>query len=296
MARYTLFCDRIRHCGGRAVLGVFMGLSLLMGAATAQEASEAAGADLQPIPDKTVVLCFDDSVQSHRDYVAPLLKELGFNATFYISACWMDDTEHFMSWEEVAEIHDMGFEIGNHTMTHQPFHTPESAEELAEELTQLDAALAEVGVPRPVTFCWPGNAFGPEALEVVREAGYLFARRGMQPEQPYGEIHIGPRIAPDRHDPLLLPTTGDAYPDWTMEHFVELVDKAQEGEIVVLQFHGVPDLAHPWVHTPPEMFAQYMDYLHENDFNVIAMRDLAKYIDPHRPVDDPLTTQRYPSE
>ncbi len=251
---------------------------------------------LLPIPDKTVVLTFDDAVKSHRHYVAPLLSALEFNATFYITACWMDDAENFLSWDEVAEIHAMGFEIGNHSWTHRGFHTPENAEDLAAELTQVEEALAAVGVPRPVTFGWPGNAFGPEALAVLRESGYVFARRGMQPEKPYGEIHMGPVLTAERYDPLLIPTTGDAYPTWTLEHFIELVNQAKAGQIVVLQFHGVPDNAHPWVHTPPEMFAQFMDYLFDNKFHVIAMRDLMAYIDPNFPVEDPMVAMRYPEK
>ncbi len=33
---------------------------------------------------KTVILTFDDAVSNHRAFVAPLLKELGFNATFFV--------------------------------------------------------------------------------------------------------------------------------------------------------------------------------------------------------------------
>ena len=33
------------------------------------------------------------------------------------------------------------------------------------------------------------------------------------------------------------------------------------------------------MHTPPERFAEYMKYLHDNGFKVIALRDLAKYVD-----------------
>ena len=32
--------------------------------------------------------------------------------------------------------------------------------------------------------------------------------------------------------------------------------------------------------TSPEAFREYMRILHEEEFNVIAMRDLAKYVDP----------------
>ena len=47
---------------------------------------------------KTVVLTFDDAVKSHLGFVAPLLKDLGFNATFFITHRWMDDAAHFLTW------------------------------------------------------------------------------------------------------------------------------------------------------------------------------------------------------
>ena len=48
----------------------------------------------------------------------------------------------------------------------------------------------------------------------------------------------------------------------------------------MLQFHGVPDTAHDWVNTTKEQFEAYMKYLADNKFTVIALRDLAKYVDP----------------
>ena len=41
--------------------------------------------------DRVVVLTFDDAVKSHRTFVAPLLKELGFGATFFVTHRWMAD-------------------------------------------------------------------------------------------------------------------------------------------------------------------------------------------------------------
>lgn len=255
-----------------------------------------AGGDKPAIPDRTVVLTFDDAVKSHRTFVAPLLKELGFGASFYITACWMEDGENFLSWQDVAEIHAMGFEIGNHTWTHSGFSSPESAATLASELAQVDEALAKVGVPRPTTFAWPGNGFGPESLAVLRDLGYLFARRGMQPEQPYGLNKLGPLYDPAVHDPLLIPTSGDAYPKWTLDHFKQVVDRVEPGKPVILQFHGVPDVAHPWVHTSQEQFKEYMGYLKEGGFSVIALRDLKKYIDVKPIPGDPMTLDRHPKK
>jgi hypothetical protein len=54
-----------------------------------------------------------------------------------------------------------------------------------------------------------------------------------------------------------------------------------------LQFHGAPDTAHAWVNTPVEQFDNYMNYLANNDFKVIALRDLATYVDPSVTPADP---------
>lgn len=266
-------------------------LSLLFGLA-----EFAAGAQV-PAPDKTVVLTFDDAVKSHVTFVGPLLKELGLGGTFFITQAWMNDPENFLSWEDVAKLNEMGFEIGNHTWTHLGCTSAESAAKLPEELSLVEQALDRVKVAKPTSFAWPGNGFGPESLAVLKERGYRFARRGMQPELPYGEIHIGPVYEPAKYDPLLIPTTGDAYPNWTLDHFKQVVAEAKGGKIVVLQFHGVPDVAHPWVHTPPERFREYMNYLKENGFHAIALRDVAAFLPaPEYRAVDPMSVERYPKK
>ena len=107
----------------------------------------------QPVPDKLVVLTFDDAVKSHRTFVAPLLKELGFGATFFVTQRWMQDRTNFMTWEEIGEIHQMGFEIGNHSWTHADFSSPKNAARLTGELYLVDRALdqTKAKVPRPLT-------------------------------------------------------------------------------------------------------------------------------------------------
>ena len=248
-----------------------------------------------PIPERTVVLTMDDAVKSHRTFAAPLLKDLGFRATFFVTHRWMDDREHFMTWEEIGELHAMGFEVGNHAWTHADYSTPRNAARLAGELALVDYKLHQAGVPKPVSFAWCGNTFGPEAIQAVREHGLQFARRGLPPEAKYGSLELGAAFDPLKHHPLLIPTTGDAYPNWTIAQLERVAAQAKQGRAVVLQFHGVPDVAHPWVHTPPENFRRYMEYLKQNGFHVVALGDLAPYIDLAAPPDDPLLRSRYPA-
>jgi hypothetical protein len=116
--------------------------------------------------------------------------------------------------------------------------------------------------------------------------GIKFARRGGSPEYPYKEGR-GFAFEPEKDHPLLLPSAGDARPDWTLEDFKRAVAQAKGGNIAVLQFHGVPDTAHSWVNTPAEKFEQYLKYLAENEFRAIALRDLANYVDPEKSPSDP---------
>lgn len=69
---------------------------------------------------KQVILTFDDSCESHFSYVAPVLQEYGFKATFFITEGFSFETnkKDYMTWEQIAELHKMGFEIGNHTHKH----------------------------------------------------------------------------------------------------------------------------------------------------------------------------------
>jgi len=154
-------------------------LLLLLAAIGCDGAEEVAGP--KTIPDKTVVLTFDDGVLSHLTTVMPLLKELGFGATFYATFAYMKDWENYLDWKEIAEFHKAGFEVGNHTWTSAGFQDPDLAPQLLNELRGVESRLAEVGVPSPVTLAWPGCAFGPEALAELEKTGVQFARRGMQP-------------------------------------------------------------------------------------------------------------------
>lgn len=109
----------------------------------------------------------------------------------------------------------------------------------------------------------------------------FFARRGVAPEFNYNpKGGCGPAFDPTVYHPLLIPTAGSSGPDWTFDDFVWAVEQAKEGKICILTFHGVPALEHPWVETKPDAFEAYMNYLHKNDCTVVALADLAQYVDP----------------
>jgi peptidoglycan/xylan/chitin deacetylase (PgdA/CDA1 family) len=220
--------------------------------------------------------------------VRPILKKYGFGATFFVTEGFDFATNKtdYMTWEEIAALHADGFEIGNHTRDH--FGVKQgNVDQLTEQIRAIADRCRERKIPPPVSFAWPGNGFEKAALPVLEASGILLARRGGPPEYPYKEGR-GFGYEPGLDHPLLIPSAGDARPDWTIENFKAAIEQARRGRIAVLQFHGVPDRAHPWVHTPPERFELYMKHLAENGYKVIAMRDLLKYVDPKVIPNDPL--------
>ena len=256
-------------------------------------ASHGVGA-AEPIPDGLVVLTFDDSNKSDITVVAPILERYGFGATFYVTRGLGAETDHthFLTWDEVVELDRRGFEIGNHTKSHPNVAALEK-EQIRAEIDFINEACVERGLEQPTTFCYPGFHHAPHAVEVLQERKFAFARRGVAPEfRDGGRGGRGPAYDPEVDHPLLVPTTGYAGPDWGIHDLVWAVDQARGGKIAVLCFHGVPGPLHPWVHTAPEVFEHYMRYLRDRDCTVIAMRDLAKYVDLDRVPEDPYASLR----
>ena len=260
---------------------------------TANVAGGSAGAKQLSVPDKLVVLTFDDGNKSDLAFVAPLLKRHGFGATFFITEGlgFLKDKKTFLTWDEVCTLSEAGFEIGNHTRSH-PNLARLSKQQILAEVEHMERRFTEHGISAPKTFCYPGWQHSRTVVEVLEEKGYLFARRGSAPELAE-EQDRGLAYNPTEDHPLLVPTTGSSGPDWGWKEFVRAVGQAKDGKICVLTFHGVPARLHPWVNTTPHDFERYVNYLHEQGCTVIAMRDLAKYVDSSKRSSDPYEAIRH---
>jgi peptidoglycan-N-acetylglucosamine deacetylase len=235
---------------------------------------------LEPIPDKLVILTFDDASKSHVTVAASLLKRYGFGATFFVTEGFdfPANKRDYMTWDEIAQLHRDGFEIGNHTRDHKA-PSAKDPKGTREQLEAINARCLAHGIPRPVSFAYPGNVLDKDVLPILHDLGIKFARRGGAPEYPYDKGQ-GFAYEPKRDHPLLIPSAGDARPGWTLDDFKRAVTQAKDGKIAVIQLHGVPDTAHSWVNTPAPLFESYVKYLADNGYRVVALRELARYVDP----------------
>jgi len=249
----------------RVLRGAFLLLLLALGSFRPARAQAVLR---RPVPDKLVVFTFDDAVLSHATYVAPLLKKYGFGGTFFVCEFReppFSDKTKYMSWAQIQKLHRLGFEVASHTLTHRHVNKL-SAAELGAELDSIEGRCRTWRIRKPVTFAYPGYDVHPTSTTVLAARGYQFARAG-------GSRAYDPAI----DHPLLIPSFSIA--GVPKENVLAALALAHDGHIVVLTVHGVPDTAHDWVTTDPGLFEEYLQYLHDNHYQVVALRDLARYVD-----------------
>jgi peptidoglycan/xylan/chitin deacetylase (PgdA/CDA1 family) len=117
-----------------------------------------------------VTLTFDDGCETDLLVAAPILKEFGFHATFYVTA-GLIGRDGYLSAQQVRELRSLGFEIGCHSMTHA--YLPDLAEnELHQEIAGAKEKLEQM-LGQPVEhFSCPGGRFDQRVKEFARKAGY----------------------------------------------------------------------------------------------------------------------------
>jgi len=237
-----------------------------VGAVTADDPT---GIIKKPIPDKTIVFTFDDGTLSCATIAAPILKKHGYSGTFYVSDAYgfRDRKDWYMTWAQVREVSEAGFEIGNHTRGHGMLSLTDVGGCQAYIWTLEDEMIAN-RIPKSTTLCWPFYIVNTNFYPMISSWGYMFGRGG------HGRVY-----RPTVDHPLDVPSFAVGGVGMTLEGFISAVQQAVAGRVVVLCFHGTPDMEHAACGTDPDLFEDMVDYLKDNNYKVIAMRDLAEYID-----------------
>jgi peptidoglycan/xylan/chitin deacetylase (PgdA/CDA1 family) len=117
-----------------------------------------------------VCITFDDGCETDLLAAAPVLKEFGFNATFYLTAGFLG-TPGYLNHEQVRQLDAQGFQVGCHSMTH-PYLSDLPDAELKREIVDAKALIENI-VGHPIEhFSCPGGRYDQRALDVARQAGF----------------------------------------------------------------------------------------------------------------------------
>jgi peptidoglycan/xylan/chitin deacetylase (PgdA/CDA1 family) len=117
-----------------------------------------------------LTIAFDDGSETDLLEAAPLLREMGFPAIFYIVAGFVGQ-RGYLSSIQLRELTNMGFEIGSHSMTHA-FLTDLPEKQLHEELAGSKAQIEQIIGKSVDHFSCPGGRWNKEIAHLAREAGY----------------------------------------------------------------------------------------------------------------------------
>jgi peptidoglycan/xylan/chitin deacetylase (PgdA/CDA1 family) len=186
-------------------------------AITASELSGRLAGDIGKLPDRPIVLTFDDGYGDFHSRAMPALDHHGYTATLFVTTGWVQDADmrlaaagRMLNRTQLAEVADAGVEIGAHTRRH-PQLDQLPRELVREELHSSRQWLeSELGLPVP-GLAYPYGYSSAKVRAVAREAGYGYA------------CGVGNRMASPASDSVELPRL-TVRQDTTLSAFRRLVD------------------------------------------------------------------------
>lgn len=148
-----------------------------------------------PLPQRPVLITFDDGYEGVHRHALPVLAKHGFTATLFVSTGWIRgayDTggglDTMLDWHQVRELAGVGVEIGGHSHTHPQLDQLDD-DTLRSELTRCKEIVADELGTVPASFAYPYGYSSRRVRRAVREAGFAqalavgngLARRGQGP-------------------------------------------------------------------------------------------------------------------
>lgn len=135
------------------------------------------------LPERPIVLTFDDGYADFHSQALPVLEKFGFTATVFVTTGWIADAGKYaagtalgpmLSWSQIREVAMAGVEIGAHSHGH-PQLDQISRSQLRDELaTPKD--LLEEGIGQPVpSVAYPFGYSSAQVRQAVGKAGYHHA-------------------------------------------------------------------------------------------------------------------------
>ncbi len=151
------------------------------------------------LPEKPVILQFDDGYTSVYELAFPILYKYNVPAEIYILTNTAFETPHsinnnlFLSWPQMKIMEDSGLiSIHIHGKTHEKA-TSITLEQLAINYKDAEASITENLGPRKLHYVYPEGAYNVNTLKTIKEAGsdvqFVWAWQKVEDCQKYNVMY-----------------------------------------------------------------------------------------------------------
>jgi hypothetical protein len=211
-----------------------------------------------PIPQKTVVICFDDGWLSQLDAFS-ILDRYGYKATLGIITSYVEDNyPAYMNWSTIENLTQQGYDIESHTVSHESLSNL-TITQLSYELKQSQQDLLTHGVNSSILIYPYGDGYDNQTVIDAVSRYYQYARDVIP-----GHVDL------TSFDDYAI-SASEVQDTTSLAGFANLVS-AQGNDVTVLFYHKI-SYEHDYAVTP-ENFAAQMQYLHDNGFVILTMKQV----------------------
>jgi peptidoglycan/xylan/chitin deacetylase (PgdA/CDA1 family) len=124
------------------------------------------------LPEKPVILTFDDGYRDNYQNAFPALRDRGMKATFFVVTDFMDEERpEYMTWEMAREMLAGGMSIESHGRNHASLEGRDDDYLIWQALGSMETIQYELGV-RPRFVAYPAGEYDENTERVFASAGY----------------------------------------------------------------------------------------------------------------------------
>ena len=151
------------------------------------------------LPEKPVVVSFDDGYRSQYVYARPELRKLGWPGVLSAISGRIGQPNAELSNQMVQTMINDGWELDSHTINHVDVSQASGAQ-LTSEVAGSRKMLQQ-RFHQPVNFfCYPSGRYDDQAIQAVRDAGYLGATTTDEGLASKNEMYTLKRVRVDGSD------------------------------------------------------------------------------------------------
>jgi peptidoglycan/xylan/chitin deacetylase (PgdA/CDA1 family) len=122
-----------------------------------------------PLPERPVILTFDDGYADAYEHAFPLLQKYGFKGTFFVVTEFVDrGLPGYLTWPQIEEMSAAGMDIEPHSKTHPDLRRRDHEFLIWQILGSAQTVAAHVG-HTPRFFAYPAGHYDAAVLDVLKE-------------------------------------------------------------------------------------------------------------------------------